>query len=940
MQSVLQATRNAMVCTPCASCGSTNFELDPVNFDQMCSDCGLIVEQSLMVNIDVQKTASGELEKLGTITNIRDNRVQWDKNEIHDAPILEMTNNTEKREYAFKKRLQYVVSGLHEDSEHFIDAINGALRIWRLCYEQRLTRGYDRDQLAAILFYMACRQLKPPLPYLLIDLAAIIQVNVFKLAKKFGKLCKDIPIAIETLSDPSIYISRFVNMLEFGDKTNVVTDTASKVVLQMKKDWITTGRRPAGVCGAAIFIAARIHGFIRTETEIVNVVGLSEGTLRKRIKEFLDTKSCQSLKVKDFVDSSLDAIKQSAHWHNEHEAPPVTKQQQRKLEKMQTLKQIEQRRQQQIAEYDEGLKQQEPQSQHRDDDEGDDDEHKTDDEDVNNGNYPMKTTITTQDDDEGDDDEHKTDDEDVNNGNYPMKVMKHKHDDDEDDEGDEDIDVLLGIKKETMQQPHRTVFVRATETDDSLQLESLQSQTQSNGKLEMDATDDDDASTNMNTNTNTTTCAAAATATTTTSGITDTTSSVCTITTNTNTTTTTSTGGGGGGGASHLITNATNTTTTCGITDTTSSVCTIATNTNTNTTKTTSTGGGGGGGASHLITNANAVQMDDYERAQMAADTMPNSGDEFDGDDNNDYGDEEEDDDLDEEQMLKYHEENDLSYLDDDATVQNMLLSEREIVAKTKLFQAINPDWHIVKQRMDEREMVKQEKLEIRDKKRKLCEALKNDPCSQYSSLVDRVQKRFKGGFIKNEVNIEAYYKLTGQTFEGDGGGADTRSTTSNQGKAKSPSINIKKCDPMMMMMSGGAITYINADLFSCPPQSAICCCVAHDFDMDKGILKQFKTRFNGVQELKTQHKNIGECGVLRREQQFVYYLITKRKYSERTDFDVLKASLRAMKEHAVQHKVSQICMPYIACGADSDEVQWQKVESIIENVFHDSNVG
>ena len=85
-----------------------------------------------------------------------------------------------------------------------------------------------------------------PLPYLLIDFAAILEVNVYKLAKLFSKLCKDIPIEINSLTDPSIYISRFVSQLEFGDQSDVITATACKLVEQMKRDWITTGRRPSG----------------------------------------------------------------------------------------------------------------------------------------------------------------------------------------------------------------------------------------------------------------------------------------------------------------------------------------------------------------------------------------------------------------------------------------------------------------------------------------------------------------------------------------------------------------------------------------------------------------------------------------------------------------------------------------------------------------------
>lgn len=42
----------------------------------------------------------------------------------------------------------------------------------------------------------------------------------------------------------------------------------------------------AGVCGAALFIAAHIHGFERTKREIISVVHVGWSTVEKRVMEF------------------------------------------------------------------------------------------------------------------------------------------------------------------------------------------------------------------------------------------------------------------------------------------------------------------------------------------------------------------------------------------------------------------------------------------------------------------------------------------------------------------------------------------------------------------------------------------------------------------------------------------------------------------------------
>jgi len=47
-----------------------------------------------------------------------------------------------------------------------------------------------------------------------------------------------------------LYIPRFAHKLEFADKTHEVSMTAMRLVQRMKRDWMHTGRRPSGLCGA------------------------------------------------------------------------------------------------------------------------------------------------------------------------------------------------------------------------------------------------------------------------------------------------------------------------------------------------------------------------------------------------------------------------------------------------------------------------------------------------------------------------------------------------------------------------------------------------------------------------------------------------------------------------------------------------------------------
>eukprot|EP01137_Pigoraptor_chileana_P034807 Opistho-2@27902 len=125
---------------------------------------------------------------------------------------------------------------------------------------------------------------------MLLDFSDVLQVNVYTLGSTFLKLCRTLNIRVPII-DPSLYIFRFAHKLEFGEKTHDVAMTALRLVARMKRDWMQVGRRPAGICGAGLLIAARMFGFSRTQKEIINIVRICDVTLRKRLDEFEDTPS-------------------------------------------------------------------------------------------------------------------------------------------------------------------------------------------------------------------------------------------------------------------------------------------------------------------------------------------------------------------------------------------------------------------------------------------------------------------------------------------------------------------------------------------------------------------------------------------------------------------------------------------------------------------------
>ena len=179
--------------------------------------------------------------------------------------------------------------------------------------------GRTLESVAACCLYIACRKRDPPrdaanvdsaAQVMLIDFAEIIEMNVFLLGKTFTRLIKHIwgttnpdsgrkggqideKHSMQLLaSPPESLVERFVGELEFDrrDQPKIKMD-AVNIVRRMKRDWLHYGRRPAGICGAAVILAARMNNYRRTVREVVLIAKVTEITINKRLEEFKFTES-------------------------------------------------------------------------------------------------------------------------------------------------------------------------------------------------------------------------------------------------------------------------------------------------------------------------------------------------------------------------------------------------------------------------------------------------------------------------------------------------------------------------------------------------------------------------------------------------------------------------------------------------------------------------
>lgn len=280
----------------CQHCGCSEIDSDPARGDSVCTNCGSVLEDQIIVSeVQFQENAAGGASVIGQF-------VSNDGTKSHSfggafSHGIGRDSKTVTLQNA-KRKIQEI-GGQLRLNQHCIET---AFNFFKMAVSKRLTRGRKTNHVIATCLYLVCRT--EGTPHMLLDFSDILQVNVYVLGKTFLHISKELCLNIPAI-DPCLYVPRFAHKLEFGDKTHEVAMTALRLVSRMKRDWMHTGRRPSGLCGAALLVAARMHDFSRSVKEVIKVVKVCEATVRKRLMEFQDTPSSQ-LTIEEFHNIDLE----------------------------------------------------------------------------------------------------------------------------------------------------------------------------------------------------------------------------------------------------------------------------------------------------------------------------------------------------------------------------------------------------------------------------------------------------------------------------------------------------------------------------------------------------------------------------------------------------------------------------------------------------------
>ncbi|XP_050524538.1 transcription factor IIIB 90 kDa subunit [Daktulosphaira vitifoliae] len=279
----------------CTDCGSLH--LDSSDGPTVCMDCGGVMDESNIVSdVQFEETDRG-CRAVGQFLSSESQAANFHNfgSAFHHGmkqPSREMTQAKARR------GIQILSNSLNLSHQ----TLENACVYYNMALKRHFTRGRKNALIYAASVYIACRM--EGTMHLLLDVADASEVNAFELGKTYLRMMQTLSLTVPSL-DPSIFLMRFVNSLDFGDKTHIVYTTAMRLLQRMMRDSIHTGRRPSSLCGAALLIAGRMHDFNRTIDDIIKVVHCHHATLKKRLLEFKDTPSSM-LSIEEFMTVDLE----------------------------------------------------------------------------------------------------------------------------------------------------------------------------------------------------------------------------------------------------------------------------------------------------------------------------------------------------------------------------------------------------------------------------------------------------------------------------------------------------------------------------------------------------------------------------------------------------------------------------------------------------------
>lgn len=301
----------AKISKKCPECGSSDLMFDETKGELICVNCGLVVEEHIIERgrewrefeegkkrgragapLSIQKFDFGlgtsvgksiDLYRLGTEKKMR--------------KFFRLKKWQERVSTSIERNLKLAMAELTRISS-YLNLPNmireEAARIYNQIVQKGLIRGRNMESVIAACLYAACKIYE--IPRTLDEITEATNVERKEIGRTYRFIIRKLEIKMKP-SNPKDYITRFGSLLKLSPKTQ---QDAIKLLKRAEISELTSGRGPAGIAAAALYVAALLNDERRTQREIADVGGVTEVTIRNRYKELLERLGLEErIKIKE-----------------------------------------------------------------------------------------------------------------------------------------------------------------------------------------------------------------------------------------------------------------------------------------------------------------------------------------------------------------------------------------------------------------------------------------------------------------------------------------------------------------------------------------------------------------------------------------------------------------------------------------------------------------
>jgi len=295
----------------CPECNSIHLTYDDQRGEIICNDCGLVVEEK-MVDTGQELHGSGDkgekkgrggaplsMQKFdkGLTTNVGEISDIYKLESGQTRKFLRLKKWQERVSTSIERNLRLAMAELRRVAS-FLNlpgvVRDEASRVYNFVLQRGLVRGRSMESVIAACIYAACRSYN--IPRTLDEIANASDVERKEIGRTYRFIIRKLAIKV-TPSSPKDYISRFASILHLSPKTQ---NAALKILKKAEISELTSGRGPAGIAAAALYVAALLNDEKKTQREVADVAGITEVTIRNRYKELLERLDLEDkIKIKE-----------------------------------------------------------------------------------------------------------------------------------------------------------------------------------------------------------------------------------------------------------------------------------------------------------------------------------------------------------------------------------------------------------------------------------------------------------------------------------------------------------------------------------------------------------------------------------------------------------------------------------------------------------------